>query len=97
MPTLALPPQPPYAMVASPNERRVSESQGHGVEAHQLNTLFDEAINHWLQPAAMFFLVLEQVDEYSYEPVPPNRVFYVSTRYVYGGKGEPQPFELEDE
>lgn len=32
-----------------------------------------------------------------YYSVPPNRVFYVKTRYVFLGKGEPMPFELDDE
>lgn len=32
-----------------------------------------------------------------YESVPPNRVFYIKTRYVFLGKGEPTPFELDDE
>jgi hypothetical protein len=30
-------------------------------------------------------------------PVHFHRTFYVKTRYVFRGKGEPMPFELDDE
>ena len=36
-------------------------------------------------------------DDYSYVSVPPNRTFYVRTRYVYAGKGMPRPFDLDDD
>jgi hypothetical protein len=32
----------------------------------------------------------------AYAPVPPTRTFYVKTRYVFCGKGEPTPFELDE-
>jgi hypothetical protein len=36
-------------------------------------------------------------DVFSYGNVPPSQVFHVKTRYVYRGKGRPQPFDLDDE
>ena len=38
----------------------------------------------------------EVVDDFTYSSMPPNYVFYVKTRYVFLGKGEPMPFELDD-
>ncbi len=39
----------------------------------------------------------KEAGDFSYQHVPPNRVFYVKTRYVYVGKGLPRPFDLGDE
>jgi hypothetical protein len=33
----------------------------------------------------------------SYISVPPNRTFFVQTRYIYTGKGEPLPLELDED
>lgn len=52
---------------------------------------------HWNERAEVLVMRREEADEFSYEHVPPNRMFYVKTRYVYVGKGFPQPFDLDDE
>ena len=35
-------------------------------------------------------------DEIDYVPAPPNRTFYVRTRYIFKGKGGPAPFKCDD-
>ena len=47
--------------------------------------------------AEVLLMPREEADKFSYEHVPPNRMFYVKTRYVYAGKGLPRPFDLDDE
>ena len=37
------------------------------------------------------------IDDLEYEPVPPNRVFFVTTRFVHAGKGAPRAITLDDE
>ncbi len=62
-----------------------------------------EVRRHWVERAEMLnasiALVVDADDgaTVSYESVPPNRVFYMKTRYVFLGKGEPTPFELDEE
>lgn len=55
----------------------------------------EEAYRHWSDRAEALVAHCNQV--LSYDHVPPNRQFYVRTRYVYAGKGVPQPFDLDDE
>lgn len=97
MPTLALPPQPSPAFVTHAGEWNEHASQGNGHEAVRLFDLANEVLTHWLQRAEVLVTTLQEADDYSYLSVPANRVFYVKTRYVYGGKGQPRPFDLDDE
>jgi|SRR5579885_345704 hypothetical protein len=55
----------------------------------------EEAHRHWSERAEALVSHYNQAD--AYQHVPPNRQFYVRTRYVYAGKGVPQPFDLDDE
>jgi len=56
-----------------------------------------EAFVHRNATAEALIAVTDHADGHSYQPVPSNRMFYVKTRYVYGGKGTPLPFDLDDE
>lgn len=74
-----------------------SSLQPQGPEGQQLHRKADEAIQHWGERAEV--LIAEADDEgiVSYVSVPPTRTFFVRTRYIYEGEGEPLPFELDDE
>ncbi len=74
-----------------------SSLQPQGLEGRQLHRKADEAIQHWVERAEV--LIAEPDDEaiVSYVSVPPNRTFFVRTRYIDAGKGEPLPYELGDE
>ena len=97
MPTVTLPPQPAYAIVCNGDERELAESYSYGDEASQLSVLADEVWFHWLQRIEILIPALEVLTGDSYRSVPPNRVSYVKTRYIYKGKGTPMPFDLGDE
>ena len=75
-----------------------SSQQPQGSEGRQLHRKADEAIRQWFEQRAEV-LIAEPDDEgvVSYVSVPPNRTFFVRTRYTYAGKGKPLPFELDDE
>lgn len=51
----------------------------------------------WVERAEVLIATMEDNDTFTYLSMPPNRVFHVKTRYVFLGKGEPMPFELDDE
>lgn len=97
MPTIALPPQPTYSIVCNGAERALAESYSYGDEASQLSVLADEMCSHWSQRVEILVPALEVLNGDSYVSVPPNRVSFVKTRYVYLGKGTPMPFDLSDE
>lgn len=97
MPTCDVPPKPLYAMVSRADQRALGGSQSTGDEAHQLSVMEDEMFLHWSQRVEILVPAPEKLDDNSYVSVPPNRVSYVKTRYIYMGKGTPLPFELDDE
>jgi hypothetical protein len=68
-----------------------------GIEGRQLSKKAEEVDRQWRERAEVLLMPRKEADEFSYEHVPANRVFYVKTRYVYLGKGRPQPFDLDDE
>ena len=51
----------------------------------------------WFERAEVLLATMEDNDAFTYLSMAPNRVFHVKTRYVFLGKGEPMPFELDDE
>ncbi len=57
----------------------------------------EEVYQHWVARAEVLIAATEDNDAFMYSSMPPNRVFHVKTRYVFLGKGEPIPFELDDE
>ena len=98
MAAIAPPPQPTPASVEQTCpwwEHIVSGSYGH--EAFRLAEITKEVYYHSIERAEALDVVSDDGDMFMYSSVPPNRVFYVKTRYIFAGKGEPLPFELDDE
>ncbi len=56
-----------------------------------------EVYRQWNEPAEVLIATMEDNDAFTYLSMPPNRVYHVKTRYVFLGKGEPMPFELDNE
>jgi len=97
MPTLALPAQASSALEARAAEWKEYVSRTNGPEASEIYELARKVQSHWLRRAEVLISGLQEADDYSYLPVPANRVSYVKTHYVYMGKGTPLPFDLDDE
>jgi len=74
-----------------------SSLQPQGSEGRQLQRKANEAIQHWDNRAEVLIAEPDDAVAVSYVAVPPNRTFLVRTRYIYSGKGEPLPFELDDD
>lgn len=74
-----------------------SSLQPQGPEGQQLRRKVDEAIQHWAERAEFLLGLADEGDFVAYVSVPPNRTFYVATRYIYEGRGEPLPFVLDRE
>ena len=74
-----------------------SSLQPQGSEGKQLHRKADEALRHWIERAEVLIAEPDDAEAVSYFSIPPNRTFFVRTRYVYAGKGEPLPFVLDDE
>lgn len=99
MPAIAmLPPTEPVARVSYFYANPWADApQAQGIEGRKVFAKAEEVYRHWSERTEVLLMPREEADKFSYEHVPPNRVFYVKTRYVYLGKGLPRPFDLDDE
>lgn len=99
MPAIAaLPPTEPAAPVSYFYANRWADAPyAQGIEGKQLSKKAEEVYRQWGERAEVLLMPCKKTDEFSYEHVPANRVFYVKTRYIYAGKGLPRPFDLDDE
>jgi hypothetical protein len=68
-----------------------------GTEGRQISAKAVEVYRQWSERAEVLLMLHQAADVFSYESVPAKRMFYVKTRYVYLGKGLPEPFDLDDE
>lgn len=93
-PTLPLAPMPatvrPFTLASSPAE---------GPEGRKVAEVADNVLLHWFDRAEVLLAsdALDDLDDLEYVPVPPNRVFFVTTRFVHVGKGTPRAITLDDE
>lgn len=97
MPGIALKAPPPSTRVVTGSCFQGDQPSAQSREGQELVEITQRVLRQWSEPAAILLMSSEEVDELSYEHVPPNRVCYVKTRYVYAGKGLPRPFDLDDE
>lgn len=109
MPHIAeLPPTQAPALVSYFHaNRRGDAPDAQGIEGRKVFAKTEAVYRHWTDRAEVLVTRREEADAFSaawttfaertYERVPPNRMFYVKTRYVYLGKGLPHPFDLDDE
>lgn len=72
------------------------DSQGNEINP-TWRPLKKKAEAHWSERSEVLLAATEPKDDLLRCPVSPNRTYYVSTQYVYVGKGRPLPFELEDD
>lgn len=108
MPALAEFPKPTSAFEYRSNGAEWS-LQSEGPEGRQLRREYGEAIQHWIEPAEISMASRmqdprrypskkEYDDEFlSNTAVPPKQTFYVKTRYVFLGRGNPLSFVLDDD
>jgi len=71
--------------------------QAQGNEGKKVFAKAEAAYRHWNERSEVLLMSRAREDVFSYGNVPPSQVFHVKTRYVYRGKGRPQPFDLDDE
>lgn len=96
----------PISASVRPDLDTESTLQPQGSEGRQLHRKADEASRHWGERAEVLVAATQlfisgcdeaKSEQTSYVAVPPNRTFFVRTRYIYAGRGEPLPFELDVE
>lgn len=97
MPALALPPQALPAIVRQAEEWFGYASGSYGHEASQLHGIMTDALSHLFETARAQIESADDLETDSPEIPPASRIFHVTTRYVYAGKGTPLPFDLDDE
>jgi hypothetical protein len=99
MPALApLSPTQPAAPVSRFHTSRWEDGPyAQGIEGRKISAKAEEVYRHWRERVEVLLMPRQETDEFSYEHVPPNRMFYIKTRYVYVGKGLPQPLDLDEE
>jgi len=98
MPAIAPPPTPGVAFVWEfPSAFWASCSLAQGAEGKRIYEAAEEARLHYSERAEMLVGEIAEECDLSLAAVPPNRVFYVKTRYIRAGKGKPQYFDLSDD
>ncbi|MFO0838022.1 MAG: hypothetical protein U1D55_05800 [Phycisphaerae bacterium] len=70
--------------------------QAQGETGRKLRARAEEAFEHWTRRTEILVRA-DDADEFSYVSVPPNRTFWVKTRYVFRGKGKPLPIRVDEE
>jgi hypothetical protein len=70
-------------------------SQAQGPEAGQVLAQRQEAVYRWNQQATVLIFHIEKSEDFSYNHVPPKRVFSVKTQYKHVGKMKPRQFPLD--
>jgi hypothetical protein len=68
-----------------------------GFEGRQVQRNAELAIQHWSERAEVLLTESEDEEQFAHIAVPPNRIFFVPTRYVFAGQGLPLPLDLDDE
>lgn len=76
----------PYS--ESARNRFASSAPASGAEGLHIAGRFKEICDQ-SSTVLNLFAFRTETDEFDYENVPPNRIFSISARYVYGGKGVP--------
>jgi hypothetical protein len=97
MPALALPRPPQTVPSEFPFDRWADSPPAQGFEGRKVREVAEQVLRQWNARAESLIAATENAENDSYVSVPPNRVFYVKTRYVYSGQGTPRAFGLDDE
>lgn len=99
MPAVAvLSPSPSAVPVPWIDRNRWADApRAQGSEGKQVFLKAEEVYRHWTERAEVLILRNEETHELFCKHMPPNRTFFVKTRYVYKGIGQPQPLYVDEE
>jgi len=84
----------PYPLFSSDSRFR---SPLHGSVGQELTRLEEEVSNYWRVSCEQIHVLREAHETMSYQAMPPNRTFTASIRYHLRGRGEPLPYQIDDE
>ena len=98
MPTLLTPPQQRQYIPYSPFlwDSRFRPPL-HGSVGQELTRLEEEIFKYWRASCEQIHVLREAHETMRYQAMPPNRTFTASIRYHLRGRGEPLPYQIDDE
>jgi len=92
MPTLTIPQQSQYLPFDLPTQSPLQGSAG-----QELVRLAKEIMEYWKVSCEQIHILRAAHETISYKAMPPNRTFTVPIRYHLRGRGEPLPYQIDDE
>ncbi len=69
----------------------------HGSDGRELARLEEKLLEYWKLSCEQIQVLREAHETISYQTMPPHRTFTVPIRYHLRGRGEPLPYQIDDE
>jgi hypothetical protein len=87
-------------IAVSPSQMRFAIAffapEAQGREGQSICKATAEVLRHWNDRAECLMHQATELEDLSYDPVPPNRTFVVRVRYRFTGKAQPVPYQLDE-
>ncbi len=97
MPTLTIPQQRQYVPSFPLSCDSRDRAPLRGSAGQELTRLEEEISKYWKASCEQIHILREAYETMSYQAMPPNRTFTVPIRYHLRGRGEPLPYQIDDE
>ncbi len=97
MPTLTIPHQSQYLPFRPLSSDLSVRPPVHGFDGRELARLEEKLSEYWKDSCEQIHILREAYKPKNYQAMPPNRTFTVPIRFHLRGRGEPLPYQLDDE
>lgn len=97
MPTLTIPHQSQYLPFRPLSWDLSVRPPLHGSTGKELVRLAEEIREYWKVSCEQIHVLREAHEPMSYQAMPPNQSFTVPIRYRLRSRGEPLPYQIDDE
>ena len=97
MPTLTIPNQSQYLPFCPLSWDLSGRPPLHSSDGQELARLEEKLLEYWKVSCEQLHVLREVYEPRSYRGMPPSRTFTVPIRYHLRGRGEPLPYQIDDE
>jgi len=97
MPTLTIPQQRQYLPYLPLSWDSTVRPPHQGPAGKQLAQSEEKLLEYWKVSCEQLHVLREVYEPMSYQGMPPSRTFTVPIRYHLRGRGEPLPYQIDDE
>jgi len=97
MPTLTIPQQKQYRPYLPLSWDLAARPSLHGPAGQELARSEEKLLEYWKESCEQIHILREAHETMSYQAMLPNRTFTIPIRYHLRGRGEPLPYQIDDE